>query len=429
MAAEPSPGILSLFDLAALLLCVTAAFAWLNHKLFGLPTTIGVLLMGLASSLVLIGLELVTHLTLYDALTNAIRQIDFSAALINGMLAFMLFAGGLHVDVSRLKSRAVPIGLLGTVGVLISTAVVGLAIYLLAGFLGSPLTLGWALVFGALISPTDPVAVLSILRNVNLPPTLEIEIAGESLFNDGVGIVLVTILVAIANRGEDFAPLDIGRFFFVEALGGALLGLITGYIAYRGMKALDDYPIEVLISLALVTGTYALASRIHVSGPIAVVAAGLLIGERGPQHAMSDTTQRYLFGFWTLLDEILNSVLFLLIGLEVLVLNFNLELVPLALAAIPLVLLARFLSVALPAPLLSVIMKLTPGAIPILTWAGVRGGISVALALSLPESDAKPLILAATYMVVLFTLIVQGLTLGPLARRLFPASSEPDRPH
>src|SRR4051812_18521068 len=228
MAAEPSPGILSLFDLAALLLCVTAAFAWLNHKLFGLPTTIGVLLMGLASSLVLIGLELVTHLTLYDALTNAIRQIDFSAALINGMLAFMLFAGGLHVDVSRLKSRAVPIGLLGTVGVLISTAVVGLAIYLLAGFLGSPLTLWWALVFGALISPTDPVGVLSILRNVILPPTLEIEIAGESLFNDGVGIVLVTILVAIANRGEDFAPLDIGRFFFVEALGGALLGLITG---------------------------------------------------------------------------------------------------------------------------------------------------------------------------------------------------------
>lgn len=419
MAADHTPGILSLFDLAALLLTLSAAFAWVNYKLFRLPNTIGVLLMGLASSLTLIGLELVTHLTLYDTLTNAIRQIDFTAALINGMLAFLLFAGALHVDFSRLKSRAVPIGLLATFGVLISTGIVGAGIYLMARWLGAPVSLPWALVFGALISPTDPVAVLSTLKGVNLPPALEIEIAGESLFNDGVGIVLFTILVAIAGSGNDFTPLTIAELFFVEALGGALLGVVTGYIAYRAMKALDDYPIEVLISLALVTGTYALASRMHVSGPIAVVAAGLLIGERGPQYAMSDETQRYLFGFWTLIDEILNSVLFLLIGLEVLVLNFDLGLAPIALAAIPLVLLARFISVALPAPLLALVIKLTPGAIRILTWAGVRGGISVALALSLPESDAKPLLLAATYMVVLFTLIVQGLTLGPLARRVF----------
>src|SRR4051794_12671053 len=243
---------LSLFDLGALLLTLSAAFAWLNHKLFNLPNTIGVLLMGLASSLVLIGIRLTMQIGVDEALTSAIRQIDFTAALMNGMLAFLLFAGALHVDFSRLRSRAFQVALLATVGVVLSTAIVGIGLYLLARVLGVPVSLAWALVFGALISPTDPVAVLSTLKTVHMPPALEIEIAGEALFNDGVGIVLFTILVAMAASGSEFSLVGIGELFFIEALGGALLGLATGYLAYRAMAALDDYPVEVLISLALV---------------------------------------------------------------------------------------------------------------------------------------------------------------------------------
>ncbi|MGE0039338.1 MAG: cation:proton antiporter [Xanthobacteraceae bacterium] len=412
---------LSILDLAAILLTLSAAFAWINHTVLGLPHNIGVLIMGLAASLVLIAVELIFHdVPLYKALTDIIQQIDFTAALMNGMLAFLLFAGALHVDLGRLRGRAWSVGLLATFGVLISTAVVGIGFWLAADALGLPMTLPWALVFGALISPTDPVAVISTLKAVRLPAALEIEMTGESLLNDGVGVVLFTILVAIASGapGEGSTPGHVAELFFIEAVGGAVLGMITGYIAYRAMAAIDDYPIEVLITLALVTGTYAIAAKLHVSGPIAVVAAGLLIGARGPSDAMSANTERYLFDFWTLIDEILNSVLFLLIGLEVLVMGFDARLMPLALAAIPLVLVARFLAVAGPVTALSPWATFARGTIPILTWGGVRGGISVALALSLPRTEVTPMILAATYLVVLFTLIVQGLTLGPLARRI-----------
>jgi len=304
--------------------------------------------------------------------------------------------------------------------VVISTVIVGVGVWLIARTLGLAVPLPWTLVFGALISPTDPVAVLATLKETQLPQTLETELAGEALFNDGVGIVLFTILVAAASsfNGGDFNVTHVAVLFFREAIGGVLLGIVTGYVAYRAMRAIDDYPVEVLISLALVTGTYALAGWLHLSGPIAVVAAGLLIGERGPGDAMSETTQRYLFGFWTLIDEILNAALFLLIGLEVLIVRFDAGFAPLALAAIPLVLVARFFAVVSPILILTRWIHFTPGTIPILTWSGVRGGISVALALSLPESDAKPLILAATYAVVLFTLIVQGLTLGPAVKRI-----------
>jgi len=411
--------VLSLFDLAAVLLTLSAAFAWFNHQVLRLPSTIGVLVMGLAASLVLIGFEfLIAHTELYTALTDAIKQIDFTAAVMNGMLAFLLFAGALHVDFSRLKSRAWSVGFMATLGVVISTVIVGVGVWLIARTLGLAVPLPWALVFGALISPTDPVAVLATLKETKLPETLETELSGEALFNDGVGIVLFTILVAAAASfdGGEFGVVQVAELFVLEAIGGMLLGIVTGYVAYRAMRAIDDYPVEVLISLALVTGTYALAGWLHLSGPIAVVAAGLLIGERGPGDAMSDTTQRYLFGFWTLIDEILNAALFLLIGLEVLVVRFDASFAPLALAAIPLVLVARFFAVLSPILILTRWIHFTPGTIPILTWCGVRGGISVALVLSLPESDAKPLILAATYTVVLFTLIVQGLTLGPAVK-------------
>jgi CPA1 family monovalent cation:H+ antiporter len=342
---------LSVFDLIAILLVFTAGFGWINHTVIRLPHTIGLLVMGLGASLALIAVELsLSHVALYESLTAVLRQIDFKETVLNGMLAFLLFAGALHVDLSVLRRRAWTVGLMATLGVIISTAVVGTGFWLASGLLGAPVAFTWALVFGALISPTDPVAVLSTLKTVRVPQSLEIDMTGESLFNDGVGVVVFTVVLAIASgTGEaGTEPLSIMELFFWEALGGTVLGLVTGWIAYRAMRSIDDYPIEVLISIALVMGTYALAAKLHMSGPLAVVVAGLLIGNRGPLYALSDLTQRYLFGFWTLVDEILNSVLFLLIGLEVLVLRFDPSFGWLVAATVPLALLARFLAVIVP---------------------------------------------------------------------------------
>ncbi|AMJ59596.1 cation:proton antiporter [Bosea sp. PAMC 26642] len=411
---------LSAFDLIAILIVLTAIFGWLNHVFIGLPHAIGLLVLGLASSLILIGLEVaLPNISLYDDLRRLLRQIDFQEAVLNGMLAFLLFAGALHVNLAILKSRAWAVGLMATVGVVISTGVVGVGFWWLSALLGAPVPLAWSLVFGALISPTDPVAVLSTLKSVSVPKTLEADMAGESLFNDGVGVVIFTVIVAIAAGASNGAVevTQVAHLFVFEALGGAILGLITGYVAYRATRAIDDYPIETLISLALVMGTYALASKLHMSGQIAVVVAGILIGNQGPRDAMSDETQRYLFAFWTLIDEVLNSVLFLLIGLEVLVLSFDRIFLWPALCVIPLVLLARFLAVSIPVMALSSRTEFVKGTIPILTWGGLRGGISIALALSLPTVAEKPILLAATYAAVIFTIVVQGLSLRAVVER------------
>jgi CPA1 family monovalent cation:H+ antiporter len=406
---------LTLFELVAALLVLTALFGWFNHRFIRLPHTIGLLLMGLGASLVLVGVEIAfPHVGLFVDIEEAIRQIDFQRTVLDSMLAFLLFAGGLHVNLARLRDRAWTVGTMASIGVLISTAIVGVGFWIVAQVLGLPLPLGWALAFGALISPTDPVAVLSTLKTIQVPETLETEMTGESLFNDGVGVVVFSVVVAAAMGAAGEGGIDllhIGELFFVEALGGAVLGLATGYAAYRMMRAIDEYAIEVLITLALVAGTYALASALHMSGPIAVVVAGVLVGNHGPRDAFSEETERYVFGFWTLIDEILNSLLFLLIGLEVLVLRFDPSFAWLALAAMPLVLGARFLAVALPCLALRWTHDFAPGTIPVLTWGGLRGGISIALALSLPEVPEKPAILAATYAVVIFTIVVQGLTL------------------
>ena len=416
----------SLLELAAILLTLSALFGWLNHKFIPLPHTIGLLVMSVVVSLIMVGVDIaVPDEHLFDALTSALLQIDFTSVVMNGMLGFLLFAGALHVDLSKLRSRAIPVAILAFFGTVISTAVVGAGLYLFTLLIGYPMPLSWALVFGALISPTDPVAVLSTLKNVKVPANLEIEMQGELLFNDGVGIVLFTILVRFAaGAGEDTSALAISELLLIEAGGGVLLGLLTGYLAYQAMRLIDDYPVEVLITLALATGTYVLAQRLHVSGPLSVVAAGLLIGDRGPRYAMSERTQTYVFSLWTLIDEILNSVLFLLIGLEVLVLRFKPWVLIAAAAAIPIVLVARLFAVALP-PLVFAWSKLmSVRNAPFITWAGVRGGISVALALSIPESEAKPAILAATYAVVLFSIIVQGSTLGLVARKTIRADVE-----
>ncbi|MRI57192.1 sodium:proton antiporter, partial [Methylobacterium sp. DB1607] len=333
--------------------------------------------------------------------------------------AFLLFAGAMSLDLRALRARAWPVATLALLGTLISTALVGIAFWWAADALGQPLWLAWALVFGALISPTDPVAVLATLKNVRVPEALEVEMQGEALFNDGIGIVLFTVLLAFAagSNGEATSVGGIARLLLQEAGGGLLLGIVTGYLAYRAMRAIDDFPVEVLITLALVAGTYALAQKLHASGPLAVVAAGLLVGDRAPRDAMSEETQGYVSSLWTLIDEVLNSVLFLLIGLEVLVLRFEASGLLLAACAVPIVLLARLVAVSTPLLVFRWGGNLSARNVPFLTWAGVRGGISVALALSMPESEAKAAILASTYAVVLFTIVVQGSTLGFVARR------------
>ena len=417
---------LSLFEIAAMMLALSAFFGWVNHAFLKLPHTIGLLIMALVASLVLLGLEILfPALGLTDKFQSAIGQIDFNQTVMNGMLAFLLFAGALHVDMNFLKSRRWAIGLMATVGVLVSTAIVGTGFYLIAKLLGIDLPFIWALVFGSLISPTDPVAVLSILKTVEMPAELEAKIAGESLFNDGVGVVVFTIILAIAygssgHGGDHVGPAQIAELFFVEAGGGALLGLFTGWLAYKAMAMIDEHAIEILITLGIVAGTYAIAQRLHLSGPIAVVVAGLLIGNKGAEFAMSEHTRNYLFGFWEMIDEILNSVLFLLIGLNLLILSDAIkpEFGIVTVLAIPLVLIARWIAVSIPIRLLGLFKSFTKGAIPVLTWGGVRGGISVALALSLPNDVAeKPIILVATYGVVIFSIVVQGLTMKRLVER------------
>ena len=404
---------LSLFEIAAVLLALSAFFGWINHVFIKLPHTIGLLLIALVASLCLLAAEKVfPSLGMTDTFQNIIGQIDFYSTVMEGMLAFLLFAGALHVNFEKMADQRWPIMLMATVGVVLSTFIVGTGFWYLTGLFGVEIPFAWALVFGALISPTDPVAVLSLLKSVNIPPALEAKIAGESLFNDGVGVVVFTIVVAIAigGNGEGVDFLHVAELFVVEALGGAVLGLITGWIAYRVMATMDEYTLEILISLGIVAATYAIALRLHLSGPIAVVITGLLLGNRGKKVGMSDSTAEHLFSFWHLIDEILNSVLFLLIGLEVLIVAIDPSFGWLIVLTIPLVLFARLSAVSLPILLLSRFRTFTPGAIPVLTWGGLRGGISVALVLSLPDGANKPLLLTATFAVVLFSVIVQGVT-------------------
>lgn len=412
---------MTVFEIAAVLLGLSAVFGFINHKLLKLPHTIGLVIIALLASGVIIVADLLfPHWGMTAAMTRALKQIDFDETLLKGMLSFLLFAGAVHVDLDELAQRKWAIGLMATFGVLASTFMVGTAMWLIMDFAGVPIPYIWALVFGALITPTDPVAVLGLLKTVKIPPLLKAKIAGESLFNDGVGVVVFTIMVAFATSGaggEGTGAAHIAGLFLLEAGGGVVLGIIGGLLAFWAMRQIDEHNIEVLITLALVTVMYAIAIRLHLSGPIAVVIAGLFIGNHGKRFAMSENTQEHVFQFWELVDEILNSVLFLLIGLEVVIIGADLLNLPIALTAIPVALVARNIAVAIPIKLLSVREKFERGTISILTWGGLRGGISVALALSLPETPEKHSILAATYAVVVFSIIVQGLTMSRLVKR------------
>jgi CPA1 family monovalent cation:H+ antiporter len=419
---------MSIFSIGAILVGLSALFGYINHRLLHLPHTIGLVMIALVASLSIIVIDLLDPtLGIGSKVTGMLRQIDFNATLMHGMLSFMLFAGALHADFSALKTKRRVIAVMALVGTFLSTFTVATLMWVVAGWVDLDLPFIWALVFGALISPTDPVAVLGLFKTVKVPDTLQAKMAGESLFNDGVGVVVFTVVVAFAMSGigeagsahaDTMGATEIAKLFFTEVAGGVALGFAAGYIGYRAMYGINEPSLEVLITLALVMVTYALALALHMSGPISMVVAGLFIGNRGVKYAMSAATRADVMTFWTLIDEILNSVLFLLIGLEVLVISANADLLGFALLAIPVTLIARALSVGIPMILLSRWEVFTKGAAPVLIWGGLRGGIAVALALSLPETEYKVTILTITYGVVLFSIIVQGLTVKPLVKRM-----------
>ena len=410
-----------MLEIAAACLVLTALFAYLNERFVGLPTSIGVMVTALALSLTFIGLDAMGIFGgLRDYEASFLRSIDFSSVLMQGMLSLLLFAGALHIDLTELRAYTWQVGLLAVVGTVLSTAIVGLAMWWALPLAGTTLPLLYCLLFGALISPTDPIAVMGVLKSAGAPRHLELVIAGESLFNDGVGVVVFALLLGMLATGEAPKAGHAAGLLLHEAGGGLLFGLLLGWGTFRLLRSIDRYQVEVLITLAAVMGGYALANRLGVSGPLAMVVTGLFIGNHGRALAMSDTTRHHIDLFWELLDEILNAVLFVLIGMEVILIQFKLALIPAVLAAIAVTLVARGLTVGLPVQLLGSRFRLPPGAGAVLTWGGLRGGISVALALSLPPGPQRDLVIALTYGVVLFSILVQGLSVGRLVRHLHP---------
>ncbi len=411
---------MTFFEIIAILLTLSAVFSYINHRYIGLPVTIGVMIIALTMSVVLnllgyVGIEL------EGQVRAMLVEVHFDKTLLQGMLSFLLFAGALHVNINDLADRKWAIGSLATAGTLISTFLVGFLTWGVSEMLGLGLSFIYALLFGALISPTDPIAVLGILKTAGAPKSLETKIVGESLFNDGVGIVVFAVILEIATGGHAVSAGHVGMLFFEEAIGGTLFGLVTGYMAYLMLRSIDNYQVEILITLALVTGGYVLATALHLSGPIAVVIAGLLIGNHGRRLGMSEETRHHLDIFWELVDEVLNAVLFVLIGLEVLILTFTGKFLLAGIIIIPLLLLSRFIAIWIPVSILSFFRTFTPGAVKIMTWGGLRGGISVALALSIPPSPERDVILTVTYIVVIFSIVVQGLTIEKLIRRTMNA--------
>ena len=404
---------MKLSNILAILITMSAGFSYLNHRFIRLPNTIGLMVIALIVSLGLAALGPFGFGLREDA-HRLLASIDFDETLLHGMLSFLLFAGALHINLENLARQKYIIGLLATLGVLGSTVIIAFISRWVLALLGIDLPMIYCLLFGALISPTDPIAVLGILKKVGVSESLETKICGESLFNDGVAVVVFLVFLKIATGSHEVTAVSVLGLFFKEALGGVVFGLLIGWVAYWMLKSIDNYQVEILITLALVAGGFALADELHLSGPIAIVVAGLLIGNHGRLLAMSDPVREHLDTFWELVDEILNAVLFVLIGLEVLVLTFTREYFIAGLVLIPLLLLARFVSVGWPVLIMRLFRTFSPDVIKILTWGGLRGGISVALALSLPPGKNREVILAITYMMVVFSIIVQGLTIGKL---------------
>ncbi len=411
---------MTLFEITAILMVLTALFSYVNYRFLHMPTTIGVMFIALMISLAVVTLGGLGIDVGQRHIGEMLAGIDFNQALLHGMLSFLLFAGAMHIKLDDLASQKWLITLLATVGVVASTFIVGGLTWLVLEALGIPASFIYCLLFGALISPTDPVAVIGIIKTAGVPKSLETKIAGESLFNDGIGVVVFMIILELAVGGGAVTVSKVALLFFEEAVGGALLGLVLGLLAYQMLKRVNNYQVEVIITLALVMGGYALADRIHTSGPIAIVVAGLLIGNHGRAFAMSDLTRERLDDFWELMDEILNALLFMLIGLEVLVMSFTKSLLIAGLLAISITLFARWISVGGAVLFMKFFRSFSPGAVKILTWGGLRGGISVALALSIPAAPERATIITITYIIVVFSIVIQGLTLGRLVDSIYP---------
>lgn len=428
--AAITPYSLSPFDIAAILVVASALLGYVNHQFIKLPHVIGLTVMGAITAIVLmIADAFVPGITLDNWVAGLLNRINFTETLLQGMLSFLLFAGALHVDLEPLKRHWLPVLLLSTVGVLLSTLVVGLLAWGIAILIGITIAPIWFFVFGALISPTDPVSVLGVLKEEAVPAGLQAAVAGESLFNDGVGIVIFVILLDAAVTGADFSLAEGARLFAVEAGGGLLFGAIIGWLGFKALASMDEYGLEVLITIAVVMGGYALAAHLHLSGPLAMAMAGLIIGNQGVAHAMSDTTRDYVVKFWELVDELLNSVLFLLIGLELIALVPGTPHILLGLAAVPITLLGRGVAVSAATKLFAPTRLSDQGAGRILWWGGLRGGISIALALSLPEGNTRNLLLAATFAAVLFSVLVQRSTIGRMIGRMRNSHAECVRAH
>lgn len=409
---------MALYNALAIMTVLAALFAYLNHRFIRLPGTIGVMLISLLASLALIFIGWIDPGVVSDVI-RLVKSIDLYTILMKIMLSFLLFAGAIHLDGKCVRSEGLSILTFSTIGTVLSTFIVGGLLYGLCRLLHFPVDFLYCLLFGALISPTDPIAVLSILRQAQIPSSLETKISGESLFNDGVAVVIfITIYRIIEGGATHLNAGHIAVLFIRETGGGIVFGAALGYLGYFLLKSIDHYQVEVMITIALVMGGYLLADGLHISGPLAMVVAGLITGNKSRAEVMSETTRDYLDKFWEMIDEFLNAILFLLMGFELLVLPFDTVVVVLGLACIPVVLLARYLSVLVPISVLRYLTAFEKNAIPILTWGGLRGGISVALALSIPSGMHGELFVTVTYIVVLFSILVQGLTIGKMARRL-----------
>ncbi len=406
---------MSIITITSILVTFCAVFSYINYRFIKLPTTIGIMVMALVLSTIIMIMPAVGF-NILPPVRHIMDGIDFSEALLHGMLSFLLFAGALHVNWETLRNQKYIVSCMALLGTVLSTVLVGLAVYYIFPALGFEISFIHALLFGSLISPTDPIAVMAILKKVGVPSTLETKVVGESLFNDGIAVVIFLTLLGIAAHGETTAS-HVALLFAEEALGGVVLGGVLGYIAFVMLRSVDNYQVEILLTLALVMGGYELATVLHTSGPIAMVVAGLIVGNVGRTHAMSAHTKENLDNFWELIDEFLNAILFLLLGFSLLIIEFNQAALNAGLIMIPVLLLIRYLSVLLPVTVLKRFRSFSPGAVNILTWGGLRGGISVALALSLPPGELRDFLLLVTYCIVMFSIIVQGLTIGKLVQR------------
>ncbi|XQF92022.1 cation:proton antiporter [Pseudoalteromonas espejiana] len=413
-----SSGTLTIFEISAIFLSITALLTYVNHRFIGLPTTIGVMVISMLVSITAIFLGFLGFDDLIDYEVSLLDQLNFTEVLLDGMLSMLLFAGALHVNVSDLRRYKLPIGILACVGTLVSTVIIAGALYLLLPLLGFDLSFIWCLLFGALISPTDPIAVMGILRSAGAPKSIETVIAGESLFNDGIGVVVFVLLLGILSSGDIPTTYSVAHTLAVEAGGGIIFGLTLGGILYYLLKSIDSYQEEVLLTLAGVIGGYALASHWHLSGPLAMVMVGLMVGNHGRNLAMSDKTRHYVDLFWELIDEILNAILFVLIGLEVVMIAYSGNLLAAAVLTILIALLARLIVVGITTTTFNKQLALPSGAWKVLTWGGLRGGISVALVLQLPDGAERNVLLTLTYAVVVFSILIQGLSVGKVAKSI-----------